>query len=1390
MGWTNGRDVQGCLPAPAAPWLLVIYLAAFATSSEANDIRWRNSSGGTLSSPANWTGGVVPGGSDYAHFGLSSGMFGLPNYTVSFTANATNLGLVVEDDSVTFDLNSHVYTTTQFDAVSVGTVPHSIFNAGFGALTITDGIVSVPFQSEFAVGAVANGTGALTVSTGGLIIGDPSLEIGQLGTGTLTIQNNGDILTDRTHIGFNAGVTGTATITGAGSSLTAVEVFVGSSGTGTMNISSSGRVDVGTDAWVGNLAGSTGTANVDGAGSLWSVSGNLTVGNEAAGALNITAGGHVSTGDVTLGNLPNIPGTANVGGTNSKLSASGVLAVSKGGSGTMTITGGGQVTSFQGEIAFFTPLGGHGAVTVDGPNSKWTLTGPMLIGGDGTNAAVGELTISAGGVVQNARGELDTGSVTVEGSGSQWLNSDSLTIGYKGVGTLSVNGGLVSSHVITIADGSSLAAGTMGVNGGGQVTSFQGEIAFGTPTGSHGAVTVDGPNSKWTNTGALFIGGDGTNAAVGELTISAGGVVQNARGELDTGSVTVEGSGSQWLNSDSLTIGYKGVGTLSVNGGLVSSHVITIADGSSLAAGTMSVNGGGQVTSFQGEIAFGTPTGSHGAVTVDGPNSKWTNTGALFIGGDGPGAAVGELTISAGGVVQNTRGELDTGNVTVKGSGSQWVNTGSLTIGYKGLGTLNVNNGGAVSSESVLTVGDGSSLASGTVNVGGGGQVVSDSLTVGEIGGGQVNVAAGGSLESGGALLGDQSNGTGNVAVSGTGAHWTDSGTVRVGNSGNATINITDGGLVENSVTKIGADTSGHGTLIVDGPNSRFSNSQLVLVGSVGIGILQVSNGGLVTGASGNIGDSAGSQGVATVTGANSRWTSTGILAIGQAGAGGLDIGGGALVQSGATIIAVNSGSSGSVLVDSNSQLIATGSLIVGVSGTGNLNIMAGAHVSSPTSSIGLLAGSNGTATVAGAGSSWTISGGLSIGGDAANGGTGTLRIQPQGTVSVASITRIFSASQLQLAGGTLSTAEVTLNGGTFNWTSGTLHVGSYHGILTTPNDGTLAPGNSVGTTNIDGNYFQQSRGTLEIEIGGPTSADLVDITGVATLSGDLDLKLLGMPAPSQSTNYVVFDSRGINGAFINVANGQRLTTADGLGSFVVHYGSASTFDPTQIVLTSFSANLPGDYNGDGTVNAADYTVWRNHSRQAFALPNEKPGAATPGFVDAEDYAFWKSHFGSSLFASGATLNHSHGGNVPEPAALSLVAVALAARRFSEAQSMKKSHYFIALLAAAASSPAVAQPLDPFDFSSLGTLDLISGAYTFNTDTLTIVNNAAPGTPLFTGVVDNQGGTADYFNGTWVPGTNGIPEIAVFAFDSVNLGAGATLSVSGNRALRFYRGAI
>jgi hypothetical protein len=84
-------------------------------------------------------------------------------------------------------------------------------------------------------------------------------------------------------------------------------------------------------------------------------------------------------------------------------------------------------------------------------------------------------------------------------------------------------------------------------------------------------------------------------------------------------------------------------------------------------------------------------------------------------------------------------------------------------------------------------------------------------------------------------------------------------------------------------------------------------------------------------------------------------------------------------------------------------------------------------------------------------------------------------------------------------------------------------------------------------------------------------------------------------------------------------------------------------------------AGVPGDYNNNGTVDAADYVLWRNNG----PLLNDP----TLG-VQAADYAFWRSRFGAtSGSGSGSSL-----AAVPEPgtaqiACLAFVAVALVAVR-------------------------------------------------------------------------------------------------------------------------------
>ncbi len=77
-----------------------------------------------------------------------------------------------------------------------------------------------------------------------------------------------------------------------------------------------------------------------------------------------------------------------------------------------------------------------------------------------------------------------------------------------------------------------------------------------------------------------------------------------------------------------------------------------------------------------------------------------------------------------------------------------------------------------------------------------------------------------------------------------------------------------------------------------------------------------------------------------------------------------------------------------------------------------------------------------------------------------------------------------------------------------------------------------------------------------------------------------------------------------------------------------------------------------GDFNGDGAVNVADYTVWRDNlgaTEDGIVLS----GAGDGGTVGETDYLLWKSNFG----ASQAALSLVGSAAVPEPTSWILTAL-------------------------------------------------------------------------------------------------------------------------------------
>ena len=87
-------------------------------------------------------------------------------------------------------------------------------------------------------------------------------------------------------------------------------------------------------------------------------------------------------------------------------------------------------------------------------------------------------------------------------------------------------------------------------------------------------------------------------------------------------------------------------------------------------------------------------------------------------------------------------------------------------------------------------------------------------------------------------------------------------------------------------------------------------------------------------------------------------------------------------------------------------------------------------------------------------------------------------------------------------------------------------------------------------------------------------------------------------------------------------------------------------WDPTDV----FNPTAAGDYNGDGIVNAADYTVWKD----AFLTIQEgHPADGTgDGFVGNADYDLWAANFGTIVTSTSTT--------VPEPASTTSLLLFLA----------------------------------------------------------------------------------------------------------------------------------
>ncbi|MEX2170614.1 MAG: hypothetical protein WD851_14965 [Pirellulales bacterium] len=428
-------------------------------------------------------------------------------------------------------------------------------------------------------------------------------------------------------------------------------------------------------------------------------------------------------------------------------------------------------------------------------------------------------------------------------------------------------------------------------------------------------------------------------------------------------------------------------------------------------------------------------------------------------------------------------------------------------------------------------------------------------------------------------------------------------------------LRVEAGGTISNTLVFVGDFSTSEGAVMVDGDGSNWSVGSLWL-GSSGRGTLAISNGGRVFSQSSTyIGREENSQGNVLVTGQGSEWVggASRNIYIGYEGSGKLRIENGGHVTNKDTTLAWWPGSEGTAIVTGESTVWNCYRLIIARRGKGTATISDGARVSGE---FGEIWSPEGLAVVTDPGSNWAI--GFLL--DVFNGGT--LSIQNGGHVTVDYATNIHEGD-VYLESGTITSDLLRI------FSLGVLRgSGIAQGDVT--NSGIIAPGTSVGTLNIHGSYSQFS-GELQIELASPTSFDTLAIDGLATLDGTLEASLLDGFVPDLGDAFEILTATdGVIGTF----SSHLLPALTDDLVWSIHYGSNS-------VRLEVETYLAGDYNQNGIVDAADYTVWRD---------------GTSGEFEQHEYDAWSANFGAVIVSSS-------GGNtlVPEAASWQHAILALVA---------------------------------------------------------------------------------------------------------------------------------
>jgi hypothetical protein len=169
-------------------------------------------------------------------------------------------------------------------------------------------------------------------------------------------------------------------------------------------------------------------------------------------------------------------------------------------------------------------------------------------------------------------------------------------------------------------------------------------------------------------------------------------------------------------------------------------------------------------------------------------------------------------------------------------------------------------------------------------------------------------------------------------------------------------------------------------------------------------------------------------------------------------------------------------------------------------------------------------------------------------------------------------------------------------------------------------NEGVVEPGAGLATLQIGDDFQQLSSGQLQMEIAGgeAPSNDLLAVAGLATLAGTLVATLVGEESLAPNDSFTLLTATGgIAGAFDQWV----LPDLPDDQFWFIEYD-------TNQVRATVEEIIPGDFNLDGTVDAADYVAWIKTGGNETQLGE------------------WRSNFGSSVANEPPPASAA----VPEPA--------------------------------------------------------------------------------------------------------------------------------------------